>query len=41
MALLFPERVEFCGTHLAIALGWCLVWLMGPTGELGIEGDVS
>jgi hypothetical protein len=38
VTLLFPEREQFSGTHLAIALGWCLVWLMGPSGELGIEG---
>jgi hypothetical protein len=25
------------GTHLAIALGRRLVWMMGVTGEMGIE----
>ena len=37
VTLLFPEREQFFGTHLSIALGWCLVWMMGTTGELGIE----
>lgn len=36
--LLFPEREDFFGAHLAIALGWCLVWMMGTTGELGARG---
>ena len=38
VTLLFPDREEFYGTHLAIALGWCLVWMMGSTGEMGVEG---
>ena len=38
VTLLHPERLEFYGTHLAIALGWCLVWMLGITGEIGIEG---
>jgi len=36
VTLLYPEREEFSGTHLSIARGWCLVWMMGTNGELGI-----
>lgn len=36
VTLLYPDHEEFYGAHLAIALGWCLVWMMGRTGEIGI-----
>jgi len=39
--LLWPERETFAGETLAEALAWCLVWMMGWTGELGIEGYAS
>jgi hypothetical protein len=39
--LLYPDQEECYGTHLAIALGWCLVWMMGTTDEIGILGFVS
>jgi hypothetical protein len=36
-----PDREEFRSPTVATALGWCLVWLMGRTGELGIEEYTS
>jgi hypothetical protein len=35
VALPYPERERFYSMHLAIALGWCLVWMVGITGEIG------
>jgi hypothetical protein len=34
--LLYPDRETFGGRTLAQALAWCLVWLMGSTGEIGV-----
>jgi hypothetical protein len=34
--LLSPEQDEFGGATLAQALGWCLVGVMGWTGEIGV-----
>jgi hypothetical protein len=34
--LLYPDRETFGGRTLAQALAWCLVWLMGSTGEVGV-----
>jgi hypothetical protein len=39
--LLWPERETFGGRTLAEALAWCLVRMMGWTGEIGIEGFPS
>jgi hypothetical protein len=39
--LLAPERETFRARTLAEALGWCLVWVMGTTGEIGVNGFVS
>jgi hypothetical protein len=36
--LLFPIRQAFAGRTEATALAWCLVYLMGETGELGMGG---
>jgi hypothetical protein len=33
--LLWPVRETFGGATLAQALGWCLVGMMGWTGEIG------
>jgi hypothetical protein len=33
--LLVPDSETFRARTLAEALGWCLVWVMGSTGELG------
>lgn len=34
--LLSPERVTFEGRTETLALAWCLIYLMGETGEIGI-----
>lgn len=34
--LLHPHRASFEGRTEAIALAWCLIYLMGETGEIGI-----
>lgn len=36
--LLFPERQTFEGRTPALALAWCLVYLLGSTGEVGAAG---
>jgi hypothetical protein len=41
VTLLFPEKTTFDGRTAELALAWCLVYLMGETGELGIGGFAS
>ncbi len=38
VTLLHPIREEYRGVTLAAALGWCVIYLMGEAGEIGIGG---
>lgn len=35
--LLAPARETFEGRTAEIALAWCLVWMLGETGEIGVS----